>query len=209
MITTFQQASKTPIDYCLIGEAMQYYQDLGYQYLEVPWLIQKTPLWATKPTESVALALKAKDKLLGYPVASAEQSFIQMMIQGLMPPGRSVACTPCFRDEPKHTDSTRLYFMKVELIWLCENAHTSDYMILMDHAKDFMLKHARVKPLQINPQQHDLICPDNGLELGSYGLRKFRKYTWAYGTGCAEPRLSIARTASAKTTADLHKGITV
>jgi hypothetical protein len=31
-----------------------------------------------------------------------------------------------------------------------------------------------------------------GYELGSYGIRKYKNlFQWVYGTGCAEPRLSI------------------
>lgn len=31
-----------------------------------------------------------------------------------------------------------------------------------------------------------------GYELGSYGIRRFKNLSqWVYGTGCAEPRLSL------------------
>ena len=31
----------------------------------------------------------------------------------------------------------------------------------------------------------------NGIELGSYGIREFAGFRWIYGTGVAEPRLSL------------------
>jgi hypothetical protein len=40
----------------------------------------------------------------------------------------------------------------------------------------------------MNNGSFDLIC--KGIELGSYGIRKYNNHKWIYATGVAEPRLS-------------------
>lgn len=171
------------IDYLKLATALNFYKQRGFKQVEAPWIISNTAMYITAPSrESVVHAEE-----FGPLVASGEQSFLQMVIRKDLQPGRYVACTPCFRNEPVIDELHHDYFMKVELFvndvvdqWqlmkiICDaheffNTYTDSEVVKTDIGYDIMSK---------------------GIELGSYGIRE-HKLTgpWIYGTGCAEPRLS-------------------
>jgi hypothetical protein len=141
-----------------------------------------------------------------YLVGSAEQSFIQMMLDGDLKPGCYMAVTPCWRDDELDELHQR-YFMKVELIDYMpyDSFLASPYMACMaEHFFNKIMgieaKYAWIQdgqrteefPNDLIGEQCDIV--HDGIELGSYGIRGFefdgRKHIWVYGTGCAEPRLS-------------------
>lgn len=195
------------MDYGNIAKAVEFYRDRGYVYLDdVPWTVAQEAYHATKPPGSRDVMLNVQtpgvisfpsDPGPGYgtqyPVASAEQSFIQMMLDG-QPIKRAIAVTPCHRAEPKVDTLHRPYFMKAELI----NAQDVDegHLIHMIHdACSFFEQFFPVRVLKTETG-FDIVEKSTRFELGSYGIRGkmfdriFLK--WIYGTACAEPRLSTA-----------------
>jgi hypothetical protein len=178
----------TPIDYVLLGEAQKFYAARGFQYIEAPWLVSTKATYPTKPPECKDFIIRSLAL-----VGSGEQSFVQLMLDGNLEPGKYQTITPCFRDETTLSDSTRLGFMKLELIHISNSINDLKDMIC--HATKFMKMHADIRVQQMGYQnQYDIVTADEQqLELGSYGMREYEDLNWIYGTGCAEPRLSIAR----------------
>ena len=103
--------SRHPLDWTLLGRAAAFYESHGFTYIEVPWLVRSEITEITKPAGAENFSAPHGD-LIG----SAEQSFIQMMVDGKLPPGRWYTITPCFRDEPVVDDLHQTHFMKLELI---------------------------------------------------------------------------------------------
>lgn len=177
----------TPIDYAKIASAIEFYKGRGFEYIDVPWAVTETAMNVTKPANSDSFVFDGFTDL----VASAEQSFIQLMIDDKLPKGRYCAVTPCFRDEHNLSDSTRKCFLKVELI---DSFDTSFFNLkrTVSIASSFFKLY--IKDVEIVKTEIGFDIVSNGLELGSYGMRKFLdEHEWIYGTGCAEPRLSIAQ----------------
>jgi seryl-tRNA synthetase len=170
----------------LIEQAIQFYRICGYKGLSVPMIVNKDSLDVTKPNwvENVYHD-KYLDKCY---VASAEQSFIQMEKDGTLPKeGFYYALTPCIRDERSYDDLTYHIFLKLELIFI---GGDQIEQIIHDVGVFF-------KTIKLNPQRvmtdigEDIYC--NGIELGSYGIRKMPNgLLYTYGTGISEPRTSIA-----------------
>jgi thiol-disulfide isomerase/thioredoxin len=165
------------INYSRIARAIEFYQQEGYFYLEVPWTVDYVSITQTAPTNSKLFYLKNK-----YLVASAEQSFISLL-NNLDPNMKYVACTPCFRDELVYDDFHQLYFMKIELFALKQIEHLAI-------AKKFFEKELSVYSDCIEEKQEefgtDLLV--SGIEIGSYYSRE----NYSCGTGLAEPRFSQA-----------------
>jgi hypothetical protein len=179
------------INYSYLVDAIEYYKHLGYSIVEVPWVVSPEADLATKPA-----GVRLFETFAGCLVASGEQSFVQLMLDGKMPLGKSVCITPCFRDEPVLDDIHRQYFMKVELIDYMPQDLTLSKISMLYHAMLFFSRYVDVKCVPVFCEGTDqMLCTDivgHGLELGSYGYREFKGHSWVYGTGCAEPRLSQA-----------------
>ena len=189
------------IDYSVIERALKHYQTLGYTYIDVPWLVNEEAARVTSPP-----AARQFDTFAGFLPASGEQAFIHMRLAGDLPDGMYVCATPCFRDESEQdlrTVQTRTSFFKVELIHILstETQYPAIYLDRMvSMAKEFMFWEGvdvRIIPSldEADRQTYDLVAPygQGQLELGSYGMRKYKDFMWFYGTGVAEPRFSIAK----------------
>lgn len=173
------------IDYDKISQAMEYYQSWGYTYLDAPWLVSERAMSTTAPVEA-----RLFSTFLGHLVASGEQSFIEMWLNGDLPEGRFLCATPCFRDEPVVDELRRNYFFKVELIHVNPGSDVTgaiDRMIR--EAEGFFNNFAPTKRV---PTELGTDLEIAGVEVGSYGFRQYHDLHWVYGTGCAEPRLSQA-----------------
>lgn len=178
------------INWQYVAKAIKYYQDLGYYYIEVPWTVSKEAMAITSPLDSELYNVDNK-----YLVASAEQSFIELMLNGeIDPEGKFIAASPCFRDDPLDELHKR-YFFKVELINILAPDQLKDIddlvwdMVVTAKGFYYTEINATFKPLIVNTEiGFDLT--GNGIELGSYGYRSFRNFHWIYGTGFAEPRFS-------------------
>lgn len=172
------------IDYSTIVEAQAYYADHGFADTPVPWVVSEQAYERTRPEEATPYAT-----LGGFLVASAEQSFFHLMLQGQRL-GKAQATSPCFRDEA-HDEIHSPYFLKTELI---ETEDVSDTALLamVAVARDFFSRYLSVRIEPMGDGSLDIVCARTGLELGSYGVRYVDEYAWVYGTGVALPRLSYA-----------------
>ena len=179
------------IDYRKIADAVDHYTGCGYKYIEVPWIISLDSLLVTRPPGARIFSTFA-----GELVASGEQSFLEMRKE--FQPGKYQCVTPCFRDEKVHDELHKQYFLKSELIWIPEreaihNISLVDFVdMIAGDAFRFFKKYGSTKIID-NPLDNAFYNKDiliNDIEVGSYGLRAYDGFTWVYGTGCAEPRLS-------------------
>ena len=173
------------INYFLLGQAIAFYKEVGYTYIEVPWIVSKEAQFATLSDETRAFEVTDK----GYLVGSAEQGIIELMKHGLSN-GAYVSCSPCFRNEPVKDDLHLDQFMKVELSVISSELRNIDDIV--GHA--LMFKQARspsmVKTKYISDTEIDLEI--NGVEVGSYGVREIDGKFLYYGTGLALPRFDQA-----------------
>lgn len=187
------------INYSYIASALNMYRARGFTRIEVPWFVHDFAVHATMPTHIEPYETKSPTDVLGFPVGSAEQSFIEMMERQELSPGKYVAATPCIRNESTVDYLHRKWFMKVELIDTLPKteplavAGGVDQMI--EDALWFFRGIVPTGELKVVWQSDqncwDILSP-TGIELGSYGARSWNGHSWIYGTGCAEPRLSQA-----------------
>jgi hypothetical protein len=180
------------INYQFLADAAKFYGPF-YPEIQVPWFISDKALEATMPPQ----ARRSFTTFAGNLVASGEQSYVQMMMDGTMPAGNWSCVTPCFRDE-EYNKYHQIAFMKMELIsfparykdWddgthhkVCE----MEMRKMMVKALDFFSQYL---PAEIIKTDIGYDIQAGSIELGSYGIRQSMGFRWVYGTGCAEPRLS-------------------
>lgn len=162
-----------------------YHRVFGFAPVEVPWIVPRSVMRITCPDDD--RIIRASD--LGDLVGSAEQSFLALQRDGL-PPGRYVACTPCFRNEPVLDDLHRLTFMKVELYQTVDV--TDEKLDAMIDAALRVFRWLGAEHLETVPTEEGFDLMLNGVEIGSYGIRRIPGHAWIYGTGLAEPRFTTA-----------------
>lgn len=186
-----------------LSHAIKYYESCGFKWLDVPWAVSKQAILLTRPPHITGEPHHYDAGGIDfYPVASAEQSFLQMQMDavnaGTPMTGSYVTMTPCFRNEPVLDDLHQHYFMKVELISWDKTTH-EDMTKMIAHARLLFEENLWVDcvlntdPDPIGIEAFDLVTSHTGIELGSYGIREHPKIgRWLYGTGLAEPRYSYA-----------------
>jgi seryl-tRNA synthetase len=185
---------KNDINWAWVAEAIDDYIWCGYKYLEVPWIVSNEAVQATIPAGRLGWKTFIPDQEVittdkaSYLVGSAEQSFIQLMINGALDKGRYCAATPCFRDD-KVDDLHQQTFFKVELIEF--RPDSDDLSNIIDDAKEFM-EYLSACKLDIVKTEAGLDLMLKGVEVGSYGYRQYKEMKWIYGTGLALPRFSKA-----------------
>lgn len=182
------------INYQHLADAVKFYGD-KYAELQVPWIVNEKAISSTSP-----FGVKLFSTFAGHLVASGEQSFVQLLLDGKLPPGRWMCVTPCFRNEESLTKFHHMHFMKVELISyypIDNDDHVYHYHELCKREEEEMIKTAlaffqQYVPAEVVKTNVGFDIQSNGLELGSYGIREAVGCRWVFGTGCAEPRLSDA-----------------
>jgi len=175
------------INYDLISKAQQFYTEGGYINIETPWMVSKDVAKITRPPN-----ILNKDYFVNSNkclVASGEQSFLYLYSKGQLLDGKWQTTTPCFRDEVSYYH--RKFFIKTELIEINPKNPTVSLDRILLHAKSCIGLHTGISP-EIRKTDDGLDLEIGGVEIGSYGIRKYSNLTWVYGTGIAEPRLSIA-----------------
>lgn len=203
------------IDYNILNNSLYYYESSGFKYLEVPWMVDDEISNITKPEDRENFYINDNQVL----VASGEQSFMQLIGDSKMDPGKYVTLTPCFRDE--NVDKLhKQYFMKTELIvydtlpnlikeflnvlQLCYNFFKKYTSVIIQHnpsstrfeSFDFKRIEEFINSYELtkNIYDFDIIDKITSNELGSYGIRSSlintKNVSWIYATGCAEPRFS-------------------
>lgn len=181
------------INYALIAEAEKYYQQYGFELIDVPWIVSRQINSITMPADKKAFVISDVDSIEYWEptlVGSAEQSFMQMAWDGNLHYGRYVATTPCFRDE---NDKTHFpYFMKVELFDRRRKRPLDAEMLdLLDTALLFFRQYKHGLRVVKTADGCD-IETESGLEIGSYGIRYHPHIGyWIYGTGLALPRFEM------------------
>lgn len=172
-------------DWGRLARALAFYQKAGFLRVELDW---------HAPKEICALTCSDDSRMYtfdgDYLVGSAEQSFIHSQKLGTLPKGRYVSLTPCFRREPKVTETHLLQFMKVEL-FASHDASPELALEFAHLARRFMEEEtSHDVNLVMTAEGYDLEI--GGIEVGSYAARTIDGMSWTCGTGLAEPRFSTA-----------------
>lgn len=113
-----------------------------------------------------------------------------MQLKGFLAPGHYQAITPCFRDEPFDETHTK-YFMKNE-IFVTDIVNAEMLKDVGRYCKTFFEEELD-DAVSIVTTSEGFDLEYQGIELGSYGIRSCSFAKWIYATGCAEPRLTIAK----------------
>lgn len=218
MIATLKETYPTPVepaiflphaqvDWSLLARAIQFYTSKGYRYVEVPWAVSRASVDITCPNPAFAAEVNG----LGCLVGSAEQSFLHLDLAGKLGRGKFCALTPCFRLGDTEDGLHHPYFMKVEL-YVNSNkgsgikteggagVDTSDeptfaLLEMLSVVGQFNKSELgeEVERLSTTPTEEGVDVELNGIEIGSYGIRRHGDHVWVYGTGVADPRFSQAR----------------
>jgi seryl-tRNA synthetase len=172
-----------PINWRNLLRGLMFYEELGYQYLELPWYA---------PTEIMHITYDGPYRFkteLGDPIGSAEQAFLHVQFNQGLKPGKYVALTPCFRDE-EETDWNFKQFAKVEL-YITDDVSQRNLMetIVTCQGLLYGAVKAEMEVVKMPDDSYDIKC--KGIELGSYGMREHNGHKWIYATGIAEPRTSM------------------
>ena len=170
------------IDYRILSAGLNHYESLGYSYREAPWVVSNEAIQVTLPPNRQAQTLP-----YGTLVGSAEQSFIELLMQGENVT-KACAVTPCFRDESAYDVLHHAYFMKLELIHT--DATVKNLKSMINDARAFFSQYLEVDVIKTGDNMYDIVDAQQGTELGSYGFRSFENVSFIYGTGVALPRLS-------------------
>lgn len=160
------------IDYMKIADACRYYECVGYKYFPVPWVVIDYFNDITRPPGNAQIYIHNMRPFSPYGqtlVGSAEQGFLSVYKE-LLPNTKYYSVTPCFRNEENYSNLVRPYFMKLEL-FIKEPTCALDWYFLQQKACNFFRQYAEVEIDEINKNQIDLLV--NGIEVGSYGYRKF------------------------------------
>lgn len=172
------------INYLIIANAIEFYKSKGFEYCNVDWSAPVDILRITTPARCRLYLLASNDSLVG----SAEQSFLHLIINKQLKPGRYVAASPCFRDDAEDDLHSR-YFFKVELIDF-ENPTLESLNEIIQICQTYFNSYVETEVIQTEEFNWDIIDKKNKIELGSYGIRSHGTVKWIYATGVAEPRLS-------------------
>lgn len=179
----------TNINYKLLGEAIDFYKLKGFEYIEVPWYVNKKSIESTFTiTNNNDFYLKNKNMYL---VGSAEQSFVELNLSNSLSDNKKYcSITPCFRTEKTLNKLNQEYFIKLELFIKSKDKNIQFY--LLDIAHEFFTKHSKYTVNEIETDDGiDIII--NNIEVGSYGFRNNKNLSWNYGTGIAEPRFTLSQ----------------
>lgn len=167
------------INYQLLAQAIQFYKQHNFQEIQVPWIVSEESINITKPPNKQSFPLLNK-----FLVGSAEQSFLEIK----PPKGTYQATTPCFRDEIID-ELHHNYFIKTELIETQPNNPKYALEHILSTANKFFQQYQQTHIIKTT-EGYDINI--NNIEVGSYGIRNTKDFTWIYGTGIALPRLSQA-----------------
>lgn len=182
------------IDWNLLSQAQQFYSNIGYQYCEVPYIIPEQYGKITKPHDDRSFVLnnhlfeEQPHELVG----SAEQGFIYLIYQNLLPNKKLHSITPCFRTEQYDKQFHLPWFMKCELFHYSNNIEDCLNMLkdAFDFYKQFINTNDSLDIITTSESTWDINL--NNIEIGSYGIRNIPHHTFIYGTGLALPRFSVA-----------------
>lgn len=177
----------------LFQEARVFYSEYGVKYIETPWIVGELAIQLTIPPESRPHKVKIMNgPQLGFLVASAEQGFLQMAMEGRLDNNKPyMSISPCFRDD-QEDELHQEYFMKLELFMLGGSYSDCDFF-KKKAFQFFESQGACTYTLRTAENSYDLNHIGTNIELGSYYHREVKNLKWACGTGLAQPRFDIVR----------------
>lgn len=180
-----------------LTRALEYYTDIGYEYINTPWIVDDKTIRETLPYTMPYIGVTSTIMLTEGLVGSAEQGFISM-IDSLENNKDYCSLTPCFREEENGYDEIHFpWFMKVELF--CKNPNEDEYPALDRFHEDAFnlfkeLNDNKTLGFSLTKENDIEDINLNDIEIGSYGYRKLSDGNRIlFGTGLAEPRFSIAK----------------
>ncbi len=197
-----------PINYKLIGEAVEYYQSVGYTLIEVDWMVDPECSYATWGREGSQYRTQSSKGYAKHLVGSAEQGFIQAVKDCKVNWNQKyVSVSPCFRRGDIGPINNE-WFMKVELSEVTISNEFTYKTMLKDAMECFERLGAEGHRLHIWKDMdchnedivHEYDCEERFIELGSYGCRNLEfkarelqmdKVLIHYGTGLALPRFQL------------------
>lgn len=169
-----------------IIKAINFYTSKGFTYIETPWIVDKGISEMTMPVGANPFKLLDGRTLVG----SAENGFLQLILNDQLPRGKYCSFSPCFRDDTID-EIHHKWFYKLELIQTC-NVDSESLQNMISLAKEFFTSQGLDVEIVKTEIGFDLVSKD--IELGSYGIRSIgnscKNCAWIYGTGCAEPRMT-------------------
>lgn len=179
------------IDYKLLNESIEFYESEGFTRIEVPWMVTEYIDSITRPKDAIPYRIENKKKNL---IASGEQGFLYLLLKEYLPPGKYQTITPCFRNDSYDFTHTK-QFLKNELIIVDPNMDKKKgdkyaWELLRVAKKFFKVVLKSTPTIVADSTAGTLDLEFNEVEVGSYGFRTHDNMSWAYGTGCAEPRTS-------------------
>lgn len=174
---------KYHISTSLVHLALTYYQHSGFVLFDAPMLVCDEVLKATLP-QGRNIKLHNNDL---YYVGSAEQSYLQMIKDGIDIPDKICMITPCQRDEEILDDTHLEIFLKIELISKYVD-HLSVTNVINNAYKFFDAN--TNKSIGVVKYDDVIDIEIDGIEVGSYGTRELYGHKYVYGTGLALPRFS-------------------
>lgn len=191
------------INYKNIARAIEYFEQNGYEYVDVDWMADKDAVGVTLPKDcdphELCCGVMVSDRYL---VGSGEQSFIDLAMQQKLQPGKYVCATPCFRDDAED-ELHHEYFFKVELFHYITPIKTSGSKStgsvvklgqMIELCGGFFNQEIKCRKVKLEPFKCDIVDSQFGIELGSYGISSHHLVgEWVYGTGYAEPRFSVVK----------------
>jgi hypothetical protein len=109
--------------------------------------------------------------------------FLWLYERNFLPKGRFMSITPVF--------DKNSFSMKNELI-ITDDVSLPSLVNIINICKDFYEKelNTEVKLVKTND---GFYLEVNGIEIGSYGIKKNDHLEWIYAIGCNEPKLSIIK----------------
>lgn len=175
------------IDYDILAKACSFYRCMGFQQIEVDWMIESRYAAITVPRDQpdLSFALRNYNHLL----YSAEQGLIKKAMLGQLVTDKTYfSVSPCFRQDLLD-DTHSQTFMKLELFSVGKNRMNT----MTWCAQQFFGQHSVNTEIVSTAIGQDLMYAGE-LELGSYGVRCFNESLYiSYGTGLALPRFSLAQ----------------
>lgn len=179
------QALWNPINWSFLARAHEFYPSKGWAPIEVPWVVAPYITRSTMPP-----GIQATTTGMGDLIGSGEQGLLHLAVHHNLASGKWMTCTPCFRDDVSD-DLHGKHFVKVELMWLDPVSVMNAWLDILDDARNLFQELGLPSKLSTQSDHIDLVS-QQGIELGSYGVRSAFGRTWVYGTGLAEPRFSTA-----------------
>ena len=173
-----------------MAEAIAHYEQHGFRYIETAWAVPHAIVRVTAPNDECTFPFADGLTLVG----SGEQSLLHLIEQGeISAPGKYQTTTPCFRNEVED-ELHKKYFLKNELMIYAPTSPKTQLEELMAVCVSYHERVASGHNVNVvrSGKHGEWDITVNGIEVGSYGLRTYRNHTWIYGTGHAEPRVSIA-----------------